>query len=193
MYNRCVAGWLGVHAPTGSDAALMAEDDEDRGGSRLEETKRVARIVEIATLLAAQPRRWTLALLERAWRERGGVRMVYERGMRGGARSEGVVEPYHLQRYGRFWILIAYDHLRQAVRDFKVDRLRTAVLLDERYTIPDDFDVATYRGTTWGLLRGEAGEPVDIELLFSPQAGRWVQEEDRGVPLSAEPRPDGSV
>jgi predicted DNA-binding transcriptional regulator YafY len=41
----------------------MAEDDEDWSGSRLEETKRVARIVEIATLLAAQPRRWTRARL----------------------------------------------------------------------------------------------------------------------------------
>ena len=285
----------------------MAEDDEDRGGSRLEETKRVARIAEIATLLAAQPRRWTrarlaaryelcerqiardlevlrhglgyhidrtrdgyviqgapivprltltmpevlalalaaglardsgdvdtitlgaaiaklealvppdmlsllrrelargrsnstaarrsetLALLERAWLERRRVRMVYETGMRGGARSERVVEPYHLQRYGRFWILIAYDHLRQAVRDFKVDRIRAAVLLEEHYTIPDDFDVATYRGTAWGLLRGEAGAPVDVELLFTAQAGRWVQEEDRGVPLTVESRPDGSV
>jgi predicted DNA-binding transcriptional regulator YafY len=119
--------------------------------------------------------------------------MVYETGMRGGARSERVVEPYHLQRYGRFWILIAYDHLRQAVRDFKVDRIRAAVLLEEHYTIPDDFDVATYRGTAWGLLRGEAGAPVDVELLFTAQAGRWVQEEDRGVPLTVESRPDGSV
>ena len=46
------------------------------------------------------------------------VRILYETGMRGGARSERVVEPYHLQRYGRFWILIAYDHLRKEVRDF---------------------------------------------------------------------------
>jgi predicted DNA-binding transcriptional regulator YafY len=135
----------------------------------------------------------TLALLERAWLERRRVRMVYETGMRGGARSERVVEPYHLQHYGRFWILIAYDHLRQAVRDFKVDRIRAAVLLDEHYTIPDDFDLATYRGTTWGLLRGVAGHPVDVELLFSPQAGRWVQEEDWGVPLAIEIRTDGHV
>jgi hypothetical protein len=39
----------------------MAEDDEDRDGSRPEETKRVTSIDETATLLAAQPRRWTQA------------------------------------------------------------------------------------------------------------------------------------
>lgn len=135
----------------------------------------------------------TLALLQHAHLESRRVRIVYETGMRGGARSQRIVEPYHLQHYGRFWVLIAYDHLRREVRDFKVDRIRTATLLDERYTIPDDFDVAAYRGTAWGLLRGVAEEPVDVELLFTAQAGRWVQEEDRGVPLTVEEQADGHV
>lgn len=141
----------------------------------------------------AAQRAGTLALLQQARLERRRVRVIYETGSRGGARSERVIEPYHLQRYGRFWIVIAYDYLRRAVRDFKVDRIRAAALLDERYVIPEDFDLAAYRGATWGLLRGEAGAPVDVELLVTAQAGRWIQEEDRGVPLAVEQRPDGRV
>lgn len=134
-----------------------------------------------------------LQVVQQARMERRRVRIVYETAMRGGARSERVIEPYHLLRYGRFWILVAYDHLRGAVRDFKIDRIRAATLLDERYAIPDDFDVKAYRGSAWGLLRGEAGDPVDVELLFTERAGRWVQEEPRGVPLRIEDQPDGHV
>ncbi len=142
---------------------------------------------------AAARRAEILQKLQQAHMQRRRARIIYETGMRGGARSERVIEPYHIQRYGRFWLIAAYDHLRGDVRDFKLDRIREATLLDERYSIPDDFDIAAYRGATWGVLRGEAGEPCDVELLFTERAGRWMQEEDRGVPQRIEPRPDGSV
>ena len=43
--------------------------------------------------------------------------------------------------YVRSWQLIAYCHKRQAVIEFKVDRIRQADLLDEPYTMPVDFDL----------------------------------------------------
>lgn len=142
----------------------------------------------------ADQRRVILETLQLAWLEQRQVRIVYATASRDGDVTERVVEPYHLQRhYGRFWTLIAFDHHRHAVREFKLSRIRGAALLDEGYTIPDDFSVTAYRGETWGLLRGTAGAPVDVELLFSPQAGRWVQEEDRPTPLTTETLPDGHV
>jgi len=142
----------------------------------------------------AAQRTETLRIVQQARLQGRRVRITYETAMRGGARTERVVEPYHVQRhYNRFWMLTAYDHRRGAVIDFKLNRIHAAELLDERYTVPADFDIVAYRGGTWGLLRGEAGAPVDIELLFSAEAGRWVQEEDWSVPLTVEPCPDGSV
>src|SRR2546421_201957 len=54
-----------------------------------------------ASARSTDRRRAALETMERARLERRRVRILYETGMRGGARSERVVEPYHLQRYGR--------------------------------------------------------------------------------------------
>jgi len=134
-----------------------------------------------------------LMLLQRALLQGRKVRMVYETRSRGGEVSERVVRPYHIMPYVRSWQLIAYCERREAVRMFKVDRIREATLLDERYRIPDDFDLDCYMGTTWGIMRGEAGEPVDVVLRFGSEAGRWVAEEYWHPSQKAEPQPDGSV
>ena len=134
-----------------------------------------------------------LQALQQARMERRQARIVYETGMRGGARSERVIEPYHLQRYGRFWLIVAHDHMRGAVRDFKLDRIKAVTLLDGRYTIPESFDLAAYRGATWGVLRGEDSGPADVELLFTARAGRWAKEEDRGIALRFEEQADGNI
>jgi predicted DNA-binding transcriptional regulator YafY len=134
-----------------------------------------------------------LMLLNRALIEGRKVRMVYETRSRGGATSERVARPYYLMPYVRSWQLIAYCELREAVRMFKVDRIREATLLDERYHIPGDFDVDAYMGTGWGAMRGGTGEPVDVVLRFGPEAGQWVSEEYWHPSQQVEVQPDGSV
>jgi len=138
-------------------------------------------------------RRRMLMLLNRALLEGRKVQMVYETRSRGGAVSERVVYPYHIMPYVRSWQLIAYCERRETVLMFKVDRIQEATLLDEHYRIPEDFDVDAYMGAGWGLMRGEAGEPVDVLLRFGPEAGRWVSEEYWHPSQRAEGQADGSV
>lgn len=104
-----------------------------------------------------------------------------------------VVEPYHLLPYGRSWHLIAYDHRRKEVLEFKVDRIQSAELLDTAYSIPLDFDVDVYLGDSWGLMRGSARTPEKVILLFDVQAGRWVAEERWHKSQQSELLPDGRV
>jgi predicted DNA-binding transcriptional regulator YafY len=134
-----------------------------------------------------------LMLLNRALIEGRKVRMVYETRSRGGAVSERVVRPYHVMPYVRSWQLVAYCERRETELMFKVDRIQEATLLDERYSIPADFDLDAYMGATWGLMRGEAGEPVDVVLRFGAEAGRWVAEEYWHPSQQVEEQPDGSV
>jgi len=138
-------------------------------------------------------RRAMLELLQRARLERRHARIVYATGMRGGALSERVVEPYAVYPYERSWMITAYDHYREKLLDFKIDRVQSVVLLDATYTIPTNFDLAAYRGQSWGILRGAGGDPVPVELLFDEEGGRWVQEERRTEPLTFETQPDGHV
>ncbi len=142
---------------------------------------------------SAPHRQEMLALLHRALAERRRVHILYATGSRGGEVSERVIEPYHVMPYVRSWQLIAYCHKRHAVIEFKVDRIRQADLLDDPYTIPADFDLEAYLGDSWGLMRGKAGEPEDVELLFEPEAGRWVAEEQWHKSQQAETLPDGCV
>lgn len=134
-----------------------------------------------------------LSLLHRALVERRRVHMRYATGSRGGAVRERVAEPYHIMPYGRSWYMVAHDSLRGAVLDFKLDRIREARLLDETYTIPPDFDIDDYLGDNWGIMR-DAGPPAEtVALLFTPEAGRWVAEEQWHKSQQAETLPDGRV
>lgn len=121
-------------------------------------------------------RQTMLALLHRARVEHRRVEMDYLTSNRGQV-NRRAVEPYHLMPYGRSWHLIAYDHKRTKILQFKVDRIQEAKLLEATYIIPTDFDVDAYLGEGWGLMRGAAGESEDVVLLFEAQAGRWVAEE----------------
>jgi predicted DNA-binding transcriptional regulator YafY len=118
-----------------------------------------------------------LTLLYRALSERKMVRILYATASHAGEAKTRVIEPYYLMPYGRSWHLIAYDHLRQSVIQFKIDRVHEAELLETIYTIPAYFDVEEYMGDAWGLMRGAARESEEVVLLFEAQAGQWVTEE----------------
>ena len=143
---------------------------------------------------ATRGRRQTmLSLLHRALAERRRLWMRYLTGSRDGDVNERVVEPYHVMPYMRSWHLIGLDHRRDDVLDFKLDRILEARLLDETYTIPLDFDIDDYLGDNWGIMR-DAGPPAElVVLLFAPEAGRWVAEEQWHKSQQAETLSDGRV
>jgi predicted DNA-binding transcriptional regulator YafY len=150
------------------------------------------------TSQTAQPgqrkhRQQILLNLNRALLEQRKARLVYRTQSRGGEMNERVVRPYHIMPYVRSWQLIAYCERRQEVLMFKVDRIQAITLLDEHYTIPKDFTLDDYLGATWGMLRGDASEPVDVVLHFSPEAGAWVAEEQWHPSQQVEEQADGSV
>jgi predicted DNA-binding transcriptional regulator YafY len=134
-----------------------------------------------------------LALLQRALVERKQVEILYTTASRQGETQARTIEPYHLLPYGRSWQLIAYDHKRQAVREFKLDRIQSASLLDSHYSIPSTFDIDAYLGDGWGVMRGSARPTEEVALLFEPEAGRWVAEEDWHKSQQTECLPDGRV
>lgn len=138
-------------------------------------------------------RQTMLALLHRALVERRQVSIRYLTGSRGGEVNDRLVEPYHVMPYMRSWHLIAHDHRRAAVIDFKLDRILEAQLLDTTYAVAADFDIDDYLGDNWGIMR-DAGPPAEpVALLFAPEAGRWVAEEQWHKSQRDETLPDGRV
>ncbi|HLJ68620.1 MAG TPA: WYL domain-containing protein [Chloroflexota bacterium] len=146
-----------------------------------------------ALVTPVRDRAAVLRLLKQAMLEERAVQIAYISASRGNARSERAIEPYWLMPYQDSWQVIARDSLRQAVRMFKVDRIDEARLTGEHFRVPDDFDLESYFGATWGVLRGEGGEPEDVVLRFSPLGAAWVRDERRHPSQEIEELPDGGI
>lgn len=138
-------------------------------------------------------RQQMLMLLNRALVEERKVSMTYATRSRGGAVTQRVVRPYYLMPYVRSWQLVAHCELRSSVLMFKLDRILNATLLDERYRLPVDFDLDSYLGGGWGIIRGDAQPPEAIELLFEANTGHRVMEEDWHPSQEGEVMGDGRV
>jgi predicted DNA-binding transcriptional regulator YafY len=71
------------------------------------------------------------------------ARLVYH-GISLDQETERVVEPYALTLQWGTWYLVGFCRLRDAVRTFRVDRIRAAQRLAERFSPPRDFVVQDY-------------------------------------------------
>lgn len=82
------------------------------------------------------------------------------------------VDPLGLVYYSDHWNLIAFDHLRGDVRNFRLDRIQSMHVLTERFKRPPGFDLTTHLET-----RG-AGQRRRIVLRFTrdiyPRARRAI-------------------
>ncbi|KKM11145.1 hypothetical protein SY88_10105, partial [Clostridiales bacterium PH28_bin88] len=102
-------------------------------------------------------------------------------------------DPYTLLPYLRSWYLVGMCHLRGEIRMFKVGRIQRIARTGERFDFPEEFDLAGYLGQTWGLLRGEAGEPEPVVVEFSAEVAGWVRDEEWHPGQRVEETPDGRV
>ncbi len=134
-----------------------------------------------------------LMLLNRALVEEHKVQLIYSTRSRGGEMNERVVHPYLLMPYERSWQLIAFCELRQDVLMFKIDRIQQAALLQDRYRVPADFDLDSYLGGTWGILRQAGQAPERVVLRFAASTGQRVMEEDWHPSQETEVQSDGSI
>jgi predicted DNA-binding transcriptional regulator YafY len=141
----------------------------------------------------ARDRSRVLLLLEEAVVERKKVRIRYVSASRQNAETDRAVAPYSLVPHQRSWFLVGQDSYRQAVIMFNVDRIKRCELTSEPYQMPPDFDLASYLGSNWGVMRGQAKEPVDVALVFDPQARVWAEEMSWHPSQSGESLPDGSL
>jgi proteasome accessory factor B len=102
-------------------------------------------------------------LVTRAVRERRWLRFDYRKpGEREVERRR--VQPYHVLEYGGRWYLLAYDPMRQDVRTFVLGRMREAVMLDERFERPKDFDPRKHLEKGIGVMGGTGDFQVVIQM-----------------------------
>lgn len=134
----------------------------------------------------------SLAALQVAVGQRRQVRLEYAAASKGGELTERAVDPYAVIPYGKSWHLVAFCHLRDDVRLFKIDRIRRLEPLDTRFAAPD-FDLAEFLGRGWGLMRGIVGPVEEVVLHFRPPTASFVAEESWHPSQRVEWCDDGTV
>ena len=134
-----------------------------------------------------------LKRLTKAWADNNKVEVTHE--MEDGRIFTYTFRPYFIEPYavGRTIHVIGLREPINKIRTFKIERIHTVEILDDRYTVPDDFDPRKALQSAWGIWYTEA-EPVEVVLKFSPDVARRVQETLwHHTQKFDDPEPDGSV
>jgi len=100
------------------------------------------------------------------------------------AETERVIEPYGLFFHWGHWYCVARCRLREAMRVFRVDRMRAAKALpgpDARFEVPAGFSVREYvRRAPWELSELP---PEEVVVRFNFPESRWVLAQGVGDPV----------
>ena len=115
--------------------------------------------------------------LTRAWAGRKQVQLVY-RDPISGERSERLFDPFFIEPsfVGYSCYVFGFDHFREAIRSFKVERLEGVEVLDSSFEPLPNFDPYDYLRHSWGIRGGDA--VVEVQLRFSKRAVYRVNESD---------------
>lgn len=85
--------------------------------------------------------------------------------------TERDVDPWGVLASAGHWYLVGWCHLARGERFFRIDRIRTMTLLDQKAEIPPDLDLSTYEA----LYTPKEGD-TRVVLELSPRAAGWVGE-----------------
>jgi proteasome accessory factor C len=110
-----------------------------------------------------------LGAVKQALESRRRIRIVYQSGSKDEV-TEREVDPWAVLFSEGRWYLVGYCHRVSDERIFRVDRIRTASVLDTPYDPPADLDLTRYHS-----IYSENAQAVEVTLDLSPRAG-WVPE-----------------
>lgn len=92
-------------------------------------------------------------------------------------------DPYGLVHYLNAWHVIAYCHLRQDIRNFRLDRIDDLVLLPKTFQRPANFKMSA--------SKSDQRNRMVVRVLFDNEVARWVRESPSYFTDSIEETPQG--
>lgn len=90
-----------------------------------------------------------------------------------------VFEPYFLKEFKRRWYLYGYKGDKDGCRMLALDRMITATITSEHFTLPKEFSAAGYFGNIYGVRVYPDMKPEKVLLKVSPMQARYF----RSLPL----------
>lgn len=106
------------------------------------------------------------------------------------APADYVCDPYTLLFFKDAMYVVGYVHGRKALRRFLVDRIEHVHVEEERFEIPEDFDLDEVDREAFGVV-GEKPRPVKVR--FFPEVAHLIRERQWHPTQTLEEQPDGSL
>ena len=91
--------------------------------------------------------------------------------------TQRTVSPQRLTHYRDNWYLDAWDHSRDGLRSFALDRIARAEVLDAAAEDRDNAELNQHLASSYGIFSGAPKAWATIR--FSRHAARWVADEHR--------------
>ncbi len=111
------------------------------------------------------------------------------------SKDEYRFQPYCIEPYpgGNSLHAVGFCTNLGEMRTFKLERIRSVRLTDDRFEPPAEFDIDSYTSAAWGIWSRNGADPVPIVLRFSSTVAERVRETVWHESQILEERPDGSL
>lgn len=81
-----------------------------------------------------------------------------------GLDSKRDIEPFGLTSKQNNWYLVGYCRKRNEVRTFRLDLIKHVYVLTEKYIYPEEFNLKSYFGDSWGIFSSDETRNVVIKV-----------------------------
>ncbi len=116
--------------------------------------------------------RQTIDILNEAAISHISVEMVYFT-MHSRKQNRRKVDPYTIWYFNGTFYLFGYCHMREEVRVFVLDRIRSLRLTEDVFTVPEDFSLADQLKSSFGVFKGT---PEKIKIHFDSVVAGYIEE-----------------
>jgi len=100
------------------------------------------------------------------------------------------VAPYKIWFFDGTFYLIGNCGLRDDVRIFALDRIKTIQHTDETFEMPEDFNIDDFMKSSFGVFHGE---PVRVRIWFAADIAEYIREKTWHETQKIETQKDGSI
>ena len=100
------------------------------------------------------------------------------------------VAPYKIWFFDGTFYLIGNCGLRDDVRIFALDRIKTIQTTDEAFEMPEDFNVDDFMKSSFGVFHGE---PVRVRIWFAAGIAEYIREKTWHESQRIKTQKDGSI
>lgn len=128
----------------------------------------------------------TLQQVRRATIRRQTVRFKYH--ARRGESGTRDADPYGLVHVTGTWLMIAYCHVRNDLRTFRLSRMEDLTVLPRQFERKGNFNMHKYTAKHREIAPEER---LIVKVLAAPEIARWVQESYPFFMLEAQDMPEG--